>query len=158
MIEYNISNREEEEKAKNAEISKRGVKTEEGKEMSKWNALKHGILRNSISKYDEIEIDTLYDNLKREFEPSNTLEEMCIEIIVNNYIKINRIQKAELEKMKAILDPTIEYDFEPLKYKQGYKPSVSAVDLQSLELFSRYQTSAENRIYKAIMMLKGLKS
>lgn len=154
MIEYNISNKEGEEKSENkkAEISTAG------KEISKWNALKHGILRNSISKYDDINVETLYDNLKIELEPNSTLEEMCIEIIVNNYIKINRIQKAELENMKAILDPTIEFDFELLVHKQGYVPSVSTGDLQVLDLYSRYQTSAENRIYKAIMMLKSLKS
>ena len=104
------------------------------------------------------EVETLYDNLRRELEPSNTLEEMYIEIIVNNYIKINRVQKAELENIKAVLDPTIELDLEMLVYKQGYIPKVNTGDLQSLELFNRYQTNAENRIYKAIIMLKALKN
>jgi hypothetical protein len=59
--------------------------------------------------------------------------------------------------MKAILDPTIEYDFEPLKYKQGYIPIVQTGDIQVLDIYSRYQTNAENRIYKAIMALKAIK-
>ncbi len=164
MIEYNTYKEEEKEKGgkdKKDEKENGNEKVEISpkiNEVSKWNSLKHGILRNGVSKYDDLDIETLYNNLKEEISPSNILEEMCLEMIVNNYIKINRIQKAELEKIKAILDPTIEFDIEPLIYKQGYIPKVGGIDMESLDLYNRYQTNAENRIYKAIMMLRGLKS
>jgi hypothetical protein len=142
----------------NNTLTKGGVKTEEGKSVSKWNALKHGILRQSVSEYEKLDYETLYTELVEEFEPSSALETMCIEIIVTNYIKLFRINKAETERMKMTLDPTIEFGIAPLTTRDGYEPVVSADTVSSLEVYSRYQTTVENRIYKAIMMLKTLKN
>ena len=72
---------------------------------SKWNAITHGILKVGVSEYDEIDVSALYKNLRDDLEPKNILEDICIEMIVNNYIKLYRVSKAEKEKMKAILDP-----------------------------------------------------
>jgi hypothetical protein len=80
------------------EIKTRGVKTEEGKAISKWNALKHGILRESISEYEKLDYETLYNTLTEELEPKSMLESLCIEMIVNNYIKLFRINKGEKER------------------------------------------------------------
>ena len=79
------------------EIKTRGVKTEKGKSISKWNALKHGVLRESVSEYEKLDYQTLYTELVEEFDPSS-------------------------------------------------------------EVYSRYQTTAENMIYKGIIMLKALKN
>lgn len=79
-------------------------------------------------------------------------------MIVNNYIKLFRINKGETERMKMMLDPTIEFGIAPLTLKDGYEPVATAEAVTSLEAYSRYQTTAENRIYKAIMMLKALKN
>jgi hypothetical protein len=140
------------------EIKTRGVKTEEGKAISKWNALKHGILRESISEYEKLDYETLYNTLTEELEPKSMLESLCIEMIVNNYIKLFRINKGEKERMKAFLDPSIEFGITPLMTKEGYEPVVTPEGVTSLEAYSRYQTTAENRIYKAMIMLKALKN
>lgn len=135
-----------------------GVKTEEGKSVSKWNALKHGILRQSVSDYEKLDYETLYNELTEEMKPTSVLEVMCIEIIVTNYIKLFRINKAETERMKMMLDPTIEFGITPLTEKDGYEPVATVDAVTSLDVYSRYQTTVENRIYKAIMMLKALKN
>ncbi|MEN9337790.1 MAG: hypothetical protein RIQ41_104 [Candidatus Parcubacteria bacterium] len=142
----------------NSTQARGGVKTEEGKSVSKWNALKHGILRESISDYEKLDYQMLYTQLVEEFEPTSALEILCIEIIVTNYIKLFRINKAETERMKMMLDPTIEFGISPLTERDGYEPIATVDAVTSLEAYSRYQTTAENRIYKAIMMLKALKN
>ena len=142
----------------NNTLTRGGVKTEEGKSVSKWNALKHGILRQSVSDYEKLDYETLYNELTEEMKPSTVLEVMCLEIIVTNYIKLFRINKAETERMKMMLDPTIEFGISPLTERDGYEPVATVDAIASLDVYSRYQTTAENRIYKAIMILKTLKN
>lgn len=82
---------------------------------------------------------------------------MCIEIFVTNYIKLFRINKAETERMKMMLYPTIEFGISPLTERDGYEHVVTVDTVSSHDTYSRYQTTVENRIYKATMMLKALK-
>lgn len=90
-------------------MKEKNKKIEKVENISKWNAITHGILKVGVSEYDEIDTKLLYENLKEELEPKNILEDMCIEMIVNNYIKLYRINKAEKEKMKEVLNPSIEF-------------------------------------------------
>jgi hypothetical protein len=132
-------------------------KSEKVKSLPKWNALKHGILKESISEYDDVDITNLYESLKEELNPNSTLEDMCIEMPVNNYVKLYRINKAEKEKMKEILNPSTEYGEMSTIEIEGYIPKVESKDVEVLDVYNRYQTSAENRMYKAMVMLKRLK-
>ena len=53
------------------------VKTEKGKSVSKWNVLKHGVLRESISEYEKLAYEALYMELVEELEPLTPLETLC---------------------------------------------------------------------------------
>jgi hypothetical protein len=138
-----------------------GVKTEEGKEISKFNAIRHGILRQSISEYEEFDLLNLFNSLYRDFSPKNTLEEILVERIAIAYVKLLRVAKAEAELMKTATDPTVEsrlMDLEVYKEKEGYKPVVTISHMESLSShYTRYETSIENRMYKAINKLLELK-
>ena len=60
--------------------------------------------------------------------------------------------------MKMMLDPTIEFGVSSLTTRDGYELVVTVDTVSSLDVYSCYQTTVENRIYKAIMMLKTLKN
>lgn len=72
-----------------------------------------------------------------------------------------RVAKAETELMKSALKPT-QYtsmiDLEVFETEEGYKPTITRNHIEMLSnYYSRYETSIENRMYKAINKLLELK-
>jgi len=145
-----------------------GVKTTEGKEVSKFNALTHGILRQSITDYEsEFYVDT-YDTLINQYHPSTLIERILIERITIYYLKLFRVQKAETEFMKAKLNPCIVQtrDFteeimnkmlEKKVINEGYTPLLTGEAIQKImEIYSRYEGMIENRLYRALHELEWL--
>lgn len=128
-----------------------GVKTPEGKTISRFNALQHGILRSSISDYEKLDFELLFASLKEEFAPQNTLEEIMIERIAVSYIKMLRVSKAEVEFIKETTSPT-EFPMEIGGHR--YQAVFSSTGFEKLaDVYARYETSVENRFYKAINKL-----
>ena len=142
-----------------------GVKTPEGKEVSKYNAQIHGILRNSITEYEQEFYSKLLEDLEIQYKPQGVIEQILIERIAISYLKLFRVQKAETEYLKSVLDPRItttwmdnqisnlEGDIKVIK--EGYVPKISenAVDKLSA-VYSRYETTIENRLYRALHELE----
>lgn len=138
-----------------------GVKTEEGKQKSKFNALKHGILRDSITEYEDLDYSLLYESLVDDFRPKSTIEEILIERIAMSYMKLKRIAKAEKERLQQSIDPTKtdEFEFTNIIIKSGYTPKVNEQCITSLSsVYSRYETTTENRLYKAIDKLLEIRT
>lgn len=146
-------------------MTKGGVKTEEGKAISKYNAQRHAILRESVAEHEKVDYEDIFNQLSQDLAPKNYLEEKIIEILAINLIRLQRITKAEAEVMKEAKSPTAipeipgirDYGMPDMKPYKSYEAPISIKIAQRLELFSRYQIAAENRIYRAVMMLKQLK-
>lgn len=138
---------------------KGGVKTPEGKEVSKYNAQKHCVLRETVTEYEQIDFESVFNDLADMFNPQNRLEEMMIERIAVIYIKLARLSKVEGEQMRQHIDPTIGYgESMVLTERDGYKPVVPAQTVEYwLKVMSRYETATENRFYKAIDKLRDIK-
>lgn len=119
----------------------------------KFNAVTHGILRESVSEYEKVDYEAIFKQLESEYKPATLIETLLLERVVMSYIKLYRINKAEKELMKNILHP----EFAGLSglIPNSYTPKVSDKDVAKLELYSRYETSAENRMYKSINMLSN---
>ncbi|MGA9507686.1 MAG: hypothetical protein WBV55_03460, partial [Candidatus Sulfotelmatobacter sp.] len=70
----------------------KGPKTEEGKFRSRWNALKHGVLSQRLVVLNENDAQTytlLLENLRRDLNPGNGLEEILIEKIAMAYWRLS---------------------------------------------------------------------
>lgn len=120
----------------------------------RFNAVTHGILKESISEYEKVDYEAIYAQLEEEFKPKNVIEKMLLERIVLSYIKLYRISKAEKEIMQSFLYP--EYSrLDPINRKV-YIPKIHEREIPKLEIYSRYETTTENRMYKAITMLTNL--
>lgn len=135
------------------ETNKGGVKTDEGKAISRYNAQKHAILRETITDYEKADAEELYNELAVALNPSGRFQELLVENLAANAIRLLRIAKAEAEFFKETLNP----DLRPLALG-GYNPQVNSGSVEKLELYSRYQTATENRMYRALGMLKHLKT
>ncbi len=157
-----VSDAQQQANEENAKLG--GVKTEEGKAISRFNAQKHGILRESITNYEQDFYVEFFDELMEQYRPANITEKILVERVALCYLKLFRVQRTETEFMKARLDPHIEkvaswIDMtDALKgevVNEGYIPKLTSDDvLKLMSTYSRYETTLENRLYKALHELE----
>lgn len=128
-----------------------GVKTAEGKAISRYNAQKHAILREAITEYEQADAEQFYNELAASINPNGRLQELIVENIASNAIRLTRIAKAEGEFIKEMLNPPVA----PLDFG-GYTSKLNSAAIEKLELYSRYQTATENRMFRSISFLRTL--
>jgi len=147
---------------------KGGVKTEQGKEVSKYNALKHGILSETVSEYEQSFSKDVMERLNSQFQPVGVLEKILVDRIAVYYVKLFRGAKAESEYMQSILNPrqvsikelmpSISFT-ETTVINEGYTPTVNHEVVERLfATFLRYEIALENRMYKSIHELQRMQS
>ena len=89
---------------------KGGVKTAEGKEIVKYNALKHGLLAKEVvitigeGAENPEEFNALLSDLMQQFRPEGTLEEILVEKIAVSYWRLRRAYKYEAGLIRNKLD------------------------------------------------------
>lgn len=130
-----------------------GVKTDEGKATSRFNARKHGILSQQMTAYEGDIYQPILDQLYAEYDPQTLQEEMAVRCIATCYVQLHRAWKAEGEFMQMRVSmPRLNGG------DMGYDPQVSATDMEKLGIYQRYVTSTENRIYRAVHELERLQA
>ena len=145
-------------KANQANAQLGGVKTDEGKAITRFNSITHGILREAITEYENFDFKTLHNTLIKDYPPRTILEELLIERIAVAYIKLLRASKAEAEFIKDAL--VNGFNFVPCNFNSNdsFEIQLKSEQIDKLaSLYSRYETSAENRFYKAINKLIELR-
>ncbi|HAT6937496.1 TPA: hypothetical protein JAN57_11190 [Legionella pneumophila] len=138
-------------------ILKGGVKTPEGKSVVRFNARKHGILSSLVAEYEDDFFKMYLDELFNEFQPNTFIEQILVERIALHYLKLYRVTKAESEFIKSSLSTTRDFnDFDILFHGKEFLPSISHIDIENLAgIYGRYETSIENKLYRAIRELKS---
>ena len=162
----NISYKQLEANRINAKLG--GVKTEAGKQKSKYNAVKHNLLTNLLNDKESKEANSIRIRLNQQFKPANVMEEMLVERIAIWSVRLQRAVLAETEQMKRIDNPRVveEIDHLPLQsfvetkvINEGYTPKIKSEDVELLAgTFFRYESSIERNIYKALHELQRLQA
>ncbi len=145
--------------ANQANSLKGGVKSADGKAVVRFNARKHGILGNLVAHYEDGFYKNYVEELFEEFQPRNIIENILVERIALYYLKLYRLTKAEMEFLRSCIEPS-KFNYGSLfdDVEKGYMPIVNAAHMhQLLEVYSRYETAIENRLYKAISQLNQYK-
>ncbi len=122
---------------------KGGVKTDDGKAVSKYNALKHGILSKQIlfEGEDENELLELEKKLRSELSPASELELLMVDKIASNIWRLKRALSFEKD------DVIFTSDFD------------GTVGLKSdADRFFRYEAMLERGIYKALHELERMQA
>jgi len=145
-----------------------GVKTEEGKAVSKYNAIKHGILKDVVSDYEQNFYEDTAQRLNDHFSPVGVLEKMLVDRIGICYLRLYRTAKAENEYMQSKLNRrrvVIKDILESMSYtetiveNEGYIPRITHDEVEILSnTYLRYEIAIENRLYKALHELQRLQS
>lgn len=158
-----VSDKQLEANKKNAQLG--GVKSEAGKNRSKYNAVKHNALTLLLTKEESEQAELIRKKLEAQFSPIGIMEELLVERMAVWLVRLQRIVKAESEQMKAIDDPRIvnKVDDFPLLgnreevVSEGYKPKIKEEDVEKLfSTFFRYETAIEGRLYKTLRELTNL--
>jgi hypothetical protein len=124
-------------KANRENAKKGGVKTPKGKAVSKYNAMKHGILSNMISEQERSGVQKLLQNLIKELKPMTLIELLLIEIIVKHQIRINRVVQAEAQYIERNID--------------FGRSGLGEFNISELDtIYLRYERTLENRLYRAL--------
>lgn len=145
---------------KNAKLG--GVKTEKGKEISKYNALKHGLLSKEVllEKEDEQNLVELGKRLRNELKPVGELEMLLADRIVANFWRLRRaleVEKNAMEWRKNYKEIGFGLDEEPESQKK--KKSIRAMIVnEDMEKLLRYETAIERSIYKALHELQRIQA
>ena len=120
-----VSKKQLEANKKNA--PKGGVKTQEGKEIVKYNALKHGLLAKEVvitvgeGAESPEEFNSLLEDMRTQLNPMGTLEEMLVEKIVVAYWRLRRAYKYEVGLIRNELDNATDDYYSGETASSGYK-------------------------------------
>ena len=145
-----IANRE------NAKLG--GVKTETGKAIVKFNALKHGILSNEIILKNESKrtFNEHAENLKLTLQPANPIEMFLVDKIITDTWRLKRAMKIETEMMQNGIDRELSSGFD-LEETKNLGKAISG-NLDSYGKLTRYVTTIERGIYRALHELQRLQA
>jgi hypothetical protein len=115
-----------------------GPKTDAGKEVSKMNALKHGLLSKAVlfRGENEEELLSLNEQIKLELKPETKMERLLVDRVVSNTWRLKRA--LEMEEGEVILS--------------------GGGLMADCDKFFRYETMLEKSIYKALHELERLQA
>ena len=148
-----------------------GVKTEEGKTISRYNAIKHGLLSREVllEGEDEQSLLELGKRLRSELSPATEIEQLLVDRIITNTWRLKRVLEVErntMEWQKFYQETDLDlgsYGFEEepkdQKEKQKIRKRVKQMVVNSgIEQIIRYEITIERSIYKALHELQRIQS
>lgn len=140
--------------ANQTNAKKGGVKTEEGKAVSKYNALKHGLLSREVLLKDESEADliALGKKLRTQLTPATELELVLVDRIIANVWRLRRIMQIEREVIAYGRDGA--GNFMEVDSTTGMAFTNDAANHDTYGKLIRYEASVERGIYKALHELE----
>lgn len=87
-------------------VASGGVKTPEGKLISRKNSMKHGLTASVISSFDDgVDFELLLQQWTEEIQPVGPLEEALLERLVINYVRMTRATKVERNFIESHINP-----------------------------------------------------
>jgi len=142
--------------ANRANAKKGGVKTPEGKAVSRYNAIKHGLLSQEVILSDENqeELEMLAKKLRSQLLPQTELEVVLVDRIASNVWRLRRAMRIEREMMEDDRNDTFSSSQKAL----GKALSYDFANYDTYGKFIRYEASIERGIYKALHELQRLQS
>lgn len=137
-----------------------GVKTEEGKEAVKYNAIKHGLLSKKIiiEGESEEEFKDLERGVLEELNPVGTMANLLADKIIVNIWRLKRLLVLErnvIDYARNDQEELVLFDDENQKIR---KKEVNIVDSNFIDRILRYEVAIERSLYKAIKEYKSNKN
>jgi hypothetical protein len=143
---------------------KGGVKTEEGKLISRLNARKHGIFVSALTTEDSEDLYGVEDELVASLRPVGRVEEMLVEKLALTYLRMQRCARAEAEyHVQTWEEPNEELEWrswEQLREKRKYGARAvtfrEEVFERMVKLIDLYDARLTNQFLKLIHEIERL--
>lgn len=138
-----------------------GVKTEEGKAVSKYNALKHGLLAQEIviDSEDINRFQGLCESLGDALQPQGELEDILADRILTNLWRLKRCVKIEKNIMEYNKHNSVANLISIDDEKQGKREmEANMVNSVQMDRLLRYETTIERGIFKALHELERIQA
>lgn len=149
-----ITNRE------NAEKST-GPRTPEGKEISKYNGLRHGLASplTVLPWEDQSEYKKLYEGFVAEYTPASPTEEALVKQIADSQWKLLRLEQLEQRVFTKLVDQASEQGG-PVDPFEALANSLLAPGKGSnvLGLLARYQGTLNRQFHQAVNQLRKVQA
>jgi len=136
-----------------------GVKTEEGKDIIRLNALKHGLLTKEIfiSGENREEFDNLVFSIINELSPEGEIDKLLAERIITNIWRLRRVLSIERNAIEYNRNDQDLGLFDNEKQKNR-KKELKIIDSGFIDKLLRYEVSIERSLYRAIREYKNNKN
>jgi hypothetical protein len=132
-----------------------GVKTDEGKAVSRMNARKHGIFDAALTICDQDDLRGVHAELQASVRPDGMIEEMLVEKLAHIYVRLQRCARAEGEYHTRTWER--RRDEHSLKrqakrLRDGMRDTTFSVGSfeRAVELFARYDTTLTNQFVQIL--------
>ena len=139
---------------------KGGPKTEEGKAVSRYNAIKHGLLTKEVYIDEEEKgvLKELRNSLYETLEPEGMLEEILVDRVVSNLWRLRRVLIVERSTMEWYQN---DFDLFPIGQSETQQERKSVRDMltnDNIEKLLRYETTIERSTFRALHELERLQA
>lgn len=137
-----------------------GVKTPEGKEKTRLNALKHGILSQEtiLATEDERELSDFREALMDEFKAVGGLEEAMADLVVVHFWRLKRVYRIE----KRMIENDLKQDMvNALLTQKNALGAAFSGDLANNDTYGklvRYEANIERGLFRALHELQRLQA
>jgi hypothetical protein len=156
---------------------KGGVKTQRGKQIVRFNALKHGVFISLLTSDEISSAEEMRIQLIEEYQPQTQMEVMLIQAIVVNHTRWQRAILAEREFFREATDPVTVtehiiarmkssegslYPFPGQEEKNtpknlGHRAFIDSGQISTLDsTYARYVTTCERQFYRALREFQRL--
>lgn len=139
-----------------------GVKTEEGKAVSRYNALKHGLLSKEVLLEWESEKDLveLGKRMRAEIKPKGEVELFLTDRIIANSWRLRRLLQVETAIMEWQSEEEAghSWTFEKGQVHGEKKLKRELLVNEDIEHVLRYEVTIERSLYKAMHELQRLQA
>lgn len=147
-----------------------GVKTLEGKAITKLNALKHGLLSSEVllKGEDKDDLIKLSNQIRESLQPVVEMEHLLTDRIIANFWRLRRameVERATMEWERFNERGEIDLSFggyprdEKLEEEQKIRKKVrDMIANNETEQILRYESTIERSIYKALHELQRLQA
>lgn len=154
-----------------------GVKTQAGKDISKYNSIRHGVFIKVLLKEEADEAEIIQSNFTEEYKPSTLTERLLIETMTITYIRFLRAIRAEQDYLMELIEPPdyelivvckpITPDLTDLytngiydhKLISGHEALMKSDKVEELDrIYSRYIVTCERQFYRVLHELQRVQS
>jgi hypothetical protein len=140
--------------------TKGGPKTNEGKEISRYNAIKHGLLTKEvlIDGEDEKALMELKETVHEQLNPVGPIEALLTDRIISSFWRLRRAIIVETATMKWYQEDLNMFPLGQDEAQQERQNIKNMLSNESIETILRYETTIERSIFRALHELERVQA